>query len=203
VHVSIRRVEAPPTRSPWHAVAALTWCAALGWFAFARGRRVPLLGLVDLGVHELGHLVMYLLPISSLLTAAMGSILQCAAPLALAGYFVVVRRDRLAAVVCAAWAATSLQDASVYVADAPFERLELLGGEHDWAFVLGPDGLDRLHQAGGIASVVRGAGVAVLVVAVGVAVWELASPWVNAPRGAGRALPAGRASTRGGRSPST
>jgi hypothetical protein len=25
----------------------------------------------------------------------------------------------------------------VYVADAPFQRLELIGGEHDWAFVLG------------------------------------------------------------------
>ena len=35
------------------------------------------------------------------------------------------------------WGATSLQDASVYIADAPFRALELIGGTHDWWFLLG------------------------------------------------------------------
>jgi hypothetical protein len=203
VHRTLRRAEAPTARPSWQAVAALAWCATLGWFAFAREQRVPLLGLVDLGVHELGHLVMYLLPISALLTAAMGSVLQCAVPLGLAAYFLLVRRDRLAAVVCAAWAATSLADASVYVADAPYERLELLGGEHDWAFALGPDGLDRLHQAGAIAAAVRGAGVVVLVVAAACATWELAARWVTPTRGAAPDRLVGTGARRADRFPST
>ena len=80
------------------------------------------------------------------------------------------RRDSLAMVACLAWGATNFQDASVYIADAPYQRLELIGGEHDWAFVLGHEGLDRMHQAAQIASTVRGIGVLILIVAIGLGV---------------------------------
>src|SRR5215207_9654346 len=73
----------------------LGWCALTGWFAFARGTRVPMLSRVDLGFHELGHLVMYILTIHEVLTAAMGSIFQCAIPLGIGAYFWFVRRDAL------------------------------------------------------------------------------------------------------------
>src|SRR5262245_13879054 len=77
-----------PRRYPATAwCAALAWCAIAGWFAFVRGARVPVLWGVDLGFHELGHLVMYILPINQVLTAAMGSIMQCAVPAGLAAYF--------------------------------------------------------------------------------------------------------------------
>jgi hypothetical protein len=158
---------APKTRAAWAAV--LGWCGIAGWFAFLHNTRVPLLWYVDLGFHELGHLVMYVFPINEVLTAAMGSIMQCAVPLGLAAYFWFGRRDRVAACVCAAWAATNLQDASVYIADAPTQRLELIGGEHDWAFVLGPDHLNRLQDAHTIAAVVRGAGLVLLLATVVVA----------------------------------
>jgi hypothetical protein len=144
----------------------LVWCAIAGWFAFVRGVRVPLLWYVDLGFHELGHLVMYVLPTHPVLTAAMGSVFQCAIPLALAAYFWRWRADRVAACACAAWAATNLQDVSVYIADAPSERLALLGGEHDWAFILGPRHLDRLDDAHTIAGAVRGGGFVLLVIAI-------------------------------------
>ncbi|MGH8978344.1 MAG: hypothetical protein ACRDV7_09750, partial [Acidimicrobiia bacterium] len=110
-----------------------------------RSTRVPLLSLADLGFHELGHLVMYVVPINQILTAAMGSIMQISVPLGLAAYFGWYRRDAIALVACLAWASTNFQDVSVYMADAPYERLQLIGGEHDWAFVLGSDGLDRMH----------------------------------------------------------
>jgi hypothetical protein len=137
------------------------------YFAFVRSQRVPLVSLADLGFHELGHLIMYVLPINEILTAAMGSIMQISVPLALAGYFGWFRRDSVALVACLAWAATNFQDASVYIADAPYQRLELIGGEHDWAFVLGSQGLQRMDQAAQIASTVRSIGVLVLIVAVG------------------------------------
>lgn len=161
------RPEAPRARplAQWGIAAA--WCAALGWYAFVRSTRVPLLGWVDLGFHELGHLVMYVFPISQVLTAAMGSILQVAVPTGLAVYFAWWRRDALAGAVCLAWAATSLQDASVYIADAPSQALELIGGEHDWAYVLGSEGFDRLDQAAAIARAVRATGLVLLVVAAG------------------------------------
>jgi hypothetical protein len=92
-------------------------CLLFGWIAFGRGTRVPLLSLVDLGFHELGHLLTY--PFPDVITAMMGSVTQVAVPVGLAAYFLVLRRDQLAAGLCLVWAATSAQDASVYIADAP------------------------------------------------------------------------------------
>ena len=46
------------------------------------------------------------------------------------------------------------------------QALPLLGGYHDWAFVLGPEGFDALGAAGGIAAVVSGAGLLMVVAAV-------------------------------------
>ena len=133
----------------WRYAAGIGLCAVLAYFPFVRGTRVPLLGLVDLGFHELGHLVTYVLP--AVITAAMGSVAQVAVPLGIAAYFWFARRDRLAAGLCLAWAGTSARDAAVYIADAPYQRLTLIGGEHDWAFVLGPGHLNMLDRAGLIA----------------------------------------------------
>jgi hypothetical protein len=144
---------------------ALAWCALCGWIAFVRGDRVPLLWYVDLGFHELGHLIMYIIPINEALTAAMGAINQCAVPLGIALYFYFWRRDAIAGCVCLAWAATNFQDASVYIADAPYQRLQLIGGEHDWAAVLGPAHLNIWQDAHLIATVVRDTGLVLLFVA--------------------------------------
>jgi len=147
--------------STWRHAAAIGACLVLGWFAFVRETRVPLLGLVDLGFHELGHLVTY--PLPDVVTAAMGSVTQVLVPVGLALYFLLLRGDRVGAGVCFAWAATSAQDASVYIADAPSQRLSLIGGQHDWAFVLGPQHLNALRSAHAIAAVVKGIGFMLLV----------------------------------------
>ena len=147
----------------------------LGGYGFLANRRVPLLGYADLGFHELGHLLMYVFPVHDILTAAMGSIMQNAIPAGLAVYFWAFRHDRVAGTACAAWIATNLRDVSVYVADAPYERLELLGGEHDWAFILGPQGFDRLSSSAGLAGVLRGSGLAIMLTTLGYCVWELLS----------------------------
>jgi hypothetical protein len=163
-------------RSPAAWFAVLGWCAVAGWFAFVRNGRVPLLSFVDFGFHELGHMVMYILPINQVLTAAMGSIFQIAIPAGLAAYFWFTRRDAVAGCVCAAWSATNFQDVSMYVADAPYERLELVGGEHDWAFILGREHFDQLHNAQTIANVLRGAGIVLLAATFLVALYNLINP---------------------------
>ena len=131
-------------------LAALATCLALGWLGL-RGQRVPLLAGADLGFHELGHLVCYAfdaaLPVPEALTAAAGSIFQVGIPLALAVYFLAARHDHRGAGVCLAWTATSAADVARYIADAPYQRLPLIGGEHDWATILGPQHLDRLQDA--------------------------------------------------------
>jgi hypothetical protein len=157
-------------RSPAAWFALLGWCAVTGFFAFLRSARVPLLSLVDLGFHELGHLVMYILPIHEVLTAAMGSVFQCAVPLGIAAYFWSARRDAIGAIACIVWSATNFQDVSVYIADAPVQRLQLLGGEHDWGTILGPQHFDIVRSAGTIANVVRTVGLVLWLVAVVLAV---------------------------------
>ncbi len=120
-------------------------CSAIGFFPFVQGRRVPLLGLVDLGFHELGHMVTY--PLPEVITAVMGSVTQVAVPLGLVAYFAFHRQDLLGVGLCLAWAGASAWDVGVYIADAPYQRLPLIGGEHDWAFLLGPGGLGDLAMA--------------------------------------------------------
>ena len=93
---------------------------------------VPLLALADLGFHELGHLLTYWLP--DVASAAMGSVAQVLVPLGLAGYFY-LRREMASVMVLVAWTGTSMRNVAVYMADAPFERLQLIGGDHDWAFI--------------------------------------------------------------------
>lgn len=103
-------------RSRWRYVAGIGVCLVFGCYAFVRETRVALLGLVDLGFHELGYLLTY--PFPKLVTAAIGSITQVLVPVELALYFLMVPCDLLGGGVCLAWAATSAQDASVYIADA-------------------------------------------------------------------------------------
>lgn len=147
----------------WRYVAGAAACIVLGLLSFGGDDRVPLLAWIDLGIHESGHLATFWLP--DIATAMAGSVAQVAVPLALGAYFAVRRRDPVGAALCLAWAGTSANASSVYVADAPTEALPLVGGGvHDWAFVLGPEGFDAIMQAGAVASAVRGTGL-VLVIA--------------------------------------
>ena len=87
-------------------------------------------------------------------------------PVGLALYFWFRRRETAGTSMCLAWAATSAADVARYIADAPYERLPLLGGKHDWATILGPEHLDRLGDAGRYAASVDRLGYAMFVIAV-------------------------------------
>jgi hypothetical protein len=153
-----------------------------GWWAFGRDDRIPLLAFVNLGFHELGHLICYLVPfVGTVVTASAGSVMQCAVPVGLGIYFIAWRRDRLAGAACLAWATGNFQEAATYIADAPYEQLQLIGGEHDWATVLGPEHLNRLQDAGSIASTVRGIGIVILLAAVALCIVALATSGSRQP----------------------
>jgi hypothetical protein len=137
---------------PRHLVGVVV-IVALWWIAFHRDEQVPLLAYVNLGFHEFGHFVTY--AFGDMVTALMGSIAQVAVPVLLGAYFFFKRGDWMAASLCLAWAATSSLEVADYVADAPYEELQLIGGQHDWAFILGPDGYDALEKSASIADAIR------------------------------------------------
>jgi hypothetical protein len=167
-------LSAPSRRLYLKYGAGLSACLVLAYYPFARGTRVPLLGGVDLGFHELGHMLTYWLP--DVVTAMMGSIVQVAVPIGLAAYFW-WRHEFLGTGLCLAWGGASAWDASVYIADAPYQLLPLIGGEHDWAFVLGH--WNALEHAAGIASLVKGSGAALAIAGVAVCA---AGPWLESRR---------------------
>ena len=133
------------------------------WFlAFEQNDQIPVLTYVNFGIHEAGHMLTY--SWSEVVTAMMGSIAQVAVPVLLAAYFFFRRGDWVGAGVCLAWAATSAVEVQLYVADAPTEELDLIGGRHDWAFILGPEGYDAMDRSASLARTIRdGASVAALV----------------------------------------
>lgn len=161
-------VTAPVVRQ--REIGAVLGCLLLGWFVL-QDARVPVLAYVDLAFHELGHLVCYPLPVGELFTAAAGSIAQVAVPLGLAAYFLLFRWDNAGAALCTAWAATSAMDVSRYIADAPHERLELLGGDHDWAFFFSAEGIDAMDRARSVADGVADLGWVLLLASLAIAVW--------------------------------
>jgi hypothetical protein len=144
-----------------------------------------MLSLVDLGFHELGHLVTY--PLPAMVTAAMGSVAQIAVPLGLSTYFWLRRHELPQAAVCMAWAGTSTRGVARYVADAPYERLELIGGDHDWAFFFNE--LNHLEWSAGTATFVTVCGAVMLIGALMLCAWTFTAsdhaPDVGWP-GAGR-----------------
>lgn len=168
----------PPVLEVVACVASATAVVVLALLSVANRALVPFLWGVDLGIHEFGHMVTFWAPWR--ITAAAGSFFQVTVPFALGAYFLLARRRPLSAAVCLAWAGTSARNVAVYIADAPYQRLSLWGGDgalHDWAQQLaGP----AMQQAGALAGVVEASAWMLFAVALGLA----AAPVVLGVRGA-------------------
>jgi hypothetical protein len=141
------------TRTVARLGGAMVACAVIGYFPFVRGTRVPLLGLFDFGMHELGHLVF--IWAGHTIHFLAGSATQVAVPAGL-GVAFWLWGNLPASAIMVAWTGASLWDVSVYVADAPYQRLPLIGGQHDWATLLGDWGL--VGSAGSIAATLSAIG---------------------------------------------
>jgi len=137
----------PPVVHTGRWVLSAVAIVMLGWSSAATGAMVPLLAGVDLGIHEFGHLVMGWAP--WIIGVFAGSFFQVAAPLGLSAYFGFARREVWAAGPLMAWAGVSLRNVAVYIADAPYQRLELWGGDnvvHDWAQLLAGKPMQHAEQ---------------------------------------------------------
>lgn len=185
------------TRNGWKRLGRPLLSAAVGgvvaWFAFVADQPVPLLDWFDLAVHEAGHLLAAWLPRLAMFLA--GSVAQVAFPLFMAGYFWARARDAAASGFCLAWAGASAWDVSVYAGDAVAQSLPLLGGgQHDWAYILGPQGFDALDMTGSVAGFIEFSGAVMAVLGIGVALKSAAAGISRAPATISRVPPPRRVS---------
>lgn len=97
---------------------------------------------LHLPIHEAGHLIF--MPFGEFMHFLGGSLFQSIFPLAFSLHFI-RQRDFFAACLTLMWSGDSLIDVSFYVGDAYRQEMPLIGGEHDWAVLLGM--LDLTHHA--------------------------------------------------------
>jgi len=97
--------------------------------------------------HEVGHVIF--LFFGEFLHYLGGSLTQIAIPAALAGYFW-IHEQRASSAVTLFWMGENLTNVAIYVADAQKMELPLIGGDHDWNYLLDQFGLvHRAESVGG------------------------------------------------------
>jgi hypothetical protein len=97
---------------------------------------------VHLPIHEAGHFIFT--PFGEWMHFLGGSLFQVVFPLAFSVSFL-LRKELFSAILVLLWCGDSLIDVSFYVGDAYHQELQLIGGEHDWAYLLGS--IDKVHYA--------------------------------------------------------
>ena len=181
-------ISSSDSRRTADSYAHLTLGAALAWLAWVAFRNelgyIPLLGDIDLAIHEFGHMLFMPFGIPFLgrtMVILGGSLTQVAFPLLFVGYFLKKRedgqrRDVFAALVCLWWSGINLLDVAIYCADSRAGELMLLDGltgkesdGHDWYNLL--DGWGLLEQDTAIARWMRGIAFILCVGSIIVAVW--------------------------------
>ena len=151
----------------------------LFWFAWILIRHLAdpmyssILGNLNLGVHELGHLLF--MPFGRFLCTLGGTLLQCSLPLF--GIYNFYREgDYFAILLCFGWLSDNLFDVARYVADARALELPLVnlfGGsvEHDWNVLLGSMGILQFDTT--IAFLIKCAAVLLMLLCLGLGGWLL------------------------------
>jgi hypothetical protein len=152
-------------------VPLLLWFAYIGVQHFADPWYNSLFGGINLGIHELGHLLFQ--PFGQFLAVAGGTITQLAAPV-IAGFLFARQPDWFAVTVSGAWLATNLYHVAAYVADARALELPLLslgGGDaiHDWHYLLSHLGI--LDWDTGLATLLRGLAFLLLWASIAAGAW--------------------------------
>ena len=125
---------------------------------------------VNLIFHEAGHMILMFLGETIMLMG--GSLFQVLIPGACAAFFW-VRGDRYAAGILLLWAAQSLANVSVYVADAPTRNLDLITGDpdtHDWWQLFSQWG--NLNAAVSVGKFIHFLSLVTMLAGVVVAVWD-------------------------------
>jgi hypothetical protein len=187
---SVGSSDSPSALKGYARLAFAVVLAWLAWVAF-RGESgyVPLLGDIDLAIHEFGHMLFMPFGIPVLgrtMVILGGSLTQVAFPVIFFGYFMRKqgdgrRRDVFAAMVCLWWSAINLLDVSIYCADSRAGELMLLDGltgkesdGHDWYNLLNGWGL--LEHDTVIARWMRAIAFVVCFGSIVIAVWSALQP---------------------------
>lgn len=97
---------------------------------------------LHLPIHEAGHLLFT--PFGEFMHFLGGSLFQVIFPVFFTVSFV-IRKELFSAILVLIWSGDSLIDVSFYVGDAYAQQMPLIGGEHDWAYLLGV--IDKVHHA--------------------------------------------------------
>jgi hypothetical protein len=123
------------------------------------------LDLVDLPIHETGHLVFR--PLGEFMGIAGGSLFQVILPAVFVGYFF-WRGQYFSAAVVMFWVGQSILNVWIYAADAVVMRLVLTSGLtgtegsfHDWNYLLTRTGLIGSTKV--VAGIIRAAGTLVII----------------------------------------
>lgn len=131
------------------------------------------LDLVDLPIHEAGHLLFRLF--GEFMSIAGGSLFQVIVPAVFAGYFW-WRQQHYSAAVVLFWVGQSIINVYVYAADAQVMQLVLISGLtgsegsfHDWNYLLTQTGL--LGSTKMIAGLIRTAGTLTIVAAAAISIY--------------------------------
>ncbi len=156
--------------------------AILAWKVFARGIAIEppgfFWGILDganLIFHEAGHILFS--PFGDFMQYLGGSLMQVAIPVTCAVYFW-LHEQRGSAAVALFWAGESLTNVAIYVADARRMELPLIGGDHDWNYLL--DRLNLLNQADSLGRFVFVLGTITILFSLGLLITDLANHWNHA-----------------------
>ena len=146
------------------------------WIAYDP-RQGSFLDLVDLPIHETGHLIFRLF--GEFMMVAGGSLFQVIFPAVFVGYFVWQRSYYSAAIVLF-WVGQSILNVWVYASDAVVMQLVLTsgftgseGGFHDWNYLLTATGLINSTKA--VAGIIRFLGTVTIITAGAAAIYFSAS----------------------------
>lgn len=159
--------------------------AFLSWKVTARGLSPDpagiLLAIIDganLIFHEAGHVFFSFF--GDFLQYLGGSLFQVALPLGLAVYFW-RGKQRASASVTLFWTGENLTNVAIYVADAQRMELPLIGGNHDWNYLL--DRLNLLNQADSLGRFVFVLGVFAILFSLGLLIGDVSRSWKEAQVG--------------------
>lgn len=142
--IKVKPIEppAPPPPPPaWGAkrIARVVGTLLLAWWGWVLYHDWPnannsFLHNIILPIHETGHFVFMVF--GEYMHAAGGSLFQIIFPAIFVGYFL-WKKEKYAATIPLWFVGVSAIDVVAYIKDAPYGEMELIGGEHDWSYLLG------------------------------------------------------------------
>jgi hypothetical protein len=132
------------------------------------------LSLVDLPIHETGHLLFG--PLGEFMMVAGGSLFQVIVPAIFAGYFFIWEDKPYSGSIVLFWVGQSILNVWVYASDAVVQQLVLTSGMtgsegsfHDWNYLLTTLGL--IDSTPAVSGVIRLIGTLMILAAAGLSVY--------------------------------